>query len=76
MDKRFYKPRMIDRQLEEYPSAFGAVCVEGQNSAARPGLSLITARVRSTLATLPETFRTASWRSYLPLWRWRERRPG
>lgn len=29
MDKRLYKPRMIDRQLEEYLSAFGAVCVEG-----------------------------------------------
>lgn len=29
MDKQLYKPRIIDRQLEEYLSAFGAVCVEG-----------------------------------------------
>ena len=29
MDKRNYKPRIIDRQLEAYLSAFGAVCVEG-----------------------------------------------
>ena len=29
MDKQFYKPRIIDQQVEEYLSAFGAVCVEG-----------------------------------------------
>ena len=29
MDKQIYKPRIIDRQVEEYLSAFGAVCVEG-----------------------------------------------
>ena len=29
MDKRIYKPRIIDHQVEEYLSAFGAVCVEG-----------------------------------------------
>ena len=29
MDKQNYKPRIIDRQVEEYPSAFGAVCIEG-----------------------------------------------
>lgn len=29
MDKRIYKPRIIDRQVEEYLSAFGAVCIEG-----------------------------------------------
>ena len=29
MDKQIYKPRIIDQQVEEYLSAFGAVCVEG-----------------------------------------------
>lgn len=29
MDKRIYKPRIIDQQVEEYLSAFGAVCIEG-----------------------------------------------
>ena len=29
MNKRDYKPRMIDRKLEEYLNTFGAVCVEG-----------------------------------------------
>lgn len=29
MDKRNYKPRIIDRQVDEYLSAFGAVCIEG-----------------------------------------------
>lgn len=29
MDKRIYKPRMIERQVEEYLSAFGAICIEG-----------------------------------------------
>ena len=29
MDKQNYKPRIIDRQVEEYLSAFGAVCIEG-----------------------------------------------
>ena len=29
MNKRDYKPRLIDRKLEEYLSTFGAVCVEG-----------------------------------------------
>ena len=29
MDKQIYKPRIIDHQVEEYLSAFGAVCVEG-----------------------------------------------
>ena len=76
MDKQIYKPRIIDHQVEEYLSAFGAICVEGPNGAARPGLPLITARVRSILVTLPATFRTVSWRSCLLLWCWRERRPG
>ena len=29
MDNRKYKPRILDRKLEEYLSAFGAVCIEG-----------------------------------------------
>ena len=29
VDKQNYKPRMIDCQVEEYLSAFGAVCIEG-----------------------------------------------
>ena len=29
MDKRDYRPRIIDKKMEEYLSAFGAVCVEG-----------------------------------------------
>lgn len=29
MDKRMYRPRIIDGQVEEYLSAFGAVCIEG-----------------------------------------------
>ena len=29
MDKQIYKPRIIDRQVEEYLAAFGAVCIEG-----------------------------------------------
>ena len=29
MEKQIYKPRIIDHQVEEYLSAFGAVCVEG-----------------------------------------------
>ena len=29
MEKREYRPRLIDRQVEEYLSAFGAVCIEG-----------------------------------------------
>lgn len=29
MNKRDYKPRLIDRKLEEYLNTFGAVCVEG-----------------------------------------------
>lgn len=29
MDKQNYKPRIIDRQVEKYLSAFGAVCIEG-----------------------------------------------
>lgn len=29
MDKQNYKPRILDRQVEEYLSAFDAVCVEG-----------------------------------------------
>lgn len=29
MDKQIYKSRIIDHQVEEYLSAFGAVCVEG-----------------------------------------------
>ncbi len=29
MDKQIYKPRIIDHQVEEYLSAFGAICVEG-----------------------------------------------
>ena len=29
MDRQSYRPRIIDRQVEEYLSAFGAVCIEG-----------------------------------------------
>lgn len=29
MDRQNYRPRIIDRQVEEYLSAFGAVCIEG-----------------------------------------------
>lgn len=29
MDKRMHRPRIIDGQVEEYLSAFGAVCIEG-----------------------------------------------
>lgn len=29
MNKSEYRPRIIDRQVEEYLSAFGAVCIEG-----------------------------------------------
>ena len=29
MNRQSYKPRIIDRQVEEYLSAFGAVCIEG-----------------------------------------------
>ncbi|MDD4413608.1 MAG: DUF4143 domain-containing protein [Oscillospiraceae bacterium] len=29
MDKNLYLPRVIDKQLSEYLSAFGAVCIEG-----------------------------------------------
>lgn len=29
MDKQIYKPRIIDHQMEEYLSAFSAICVEG-----------------------------------------------
>lgn len=29
MDKSNYKPRIIDDEVEEYLSAFGAVCIEG-----------------------------------------------
>ena len=29
MDNRNYKPRILDRKLEEYLLAFGAVCIEG-----------------------------------------------
>ena len=29
MDKRNYKPRIIDTKVREYLSAFGAVCIEG-----------------------------------------------
>ena len=29
MNRKNYKPRIIDRQVEEYLSAFGAVCIEG-----------------------------------------------
>lgn len=29
MDKSKYRPRVIDRQVEEYLSVFGAVCIEG-----------------------------------------------
>ena len=29
MDKKDYKPRIIDSKVKEYLSAFGAVCVEG-----------------------------------------------
>ena len=29
MDRQNYMPRMIDQKIEEYLSAFGAVCIEG-----------------------------------------------
>lgn len=29
MDRQSYRPRIIDRQVEEYLSVFGAVCIEG-----------------------------------------------
>ena len=29
MDRQSYRPRIIDRQVEKYLSAFGAVCIEG-----------------------------------------------
>ena len=29
MNNENYRPRIIDRQLEEYLSTFGAVCIEG-----------------------------------------------
>ena len=29
MDKRDYKPRIIDKQIEDYLATFGAVCIEG-----------------------------------------------
>ena len=29
MDKNLYKPRIIDSQIDEYLSAFGALCIEG-----------------------------------------------
>ena len=29
MEKREYRPRIIDDRLESYLSAFGAVCIEG-----------------------------------------------
>lgn len=29
MDRGKYKPRIVDRQMEKYLSAFGAVCIEG-----------------------------------------------
>ena len=29
MDKQSYRPRIIDRKVEEYLAAFGAVCIEG-----------------------------------------------
>ena len=29
MEKPGYRPRIIDKQVKEYLSAFGAVCIEG-----------------------------------------------
>ena len=29
MDKNEYKPRIIDKKIEEYLSVFGAICIEG-----------------------------------------------
>ena len=29
MDKRLYKPRIIDKQITEYLNTFGAICIEG-----------------------------------------------
>ena len=29
MDKQNYKPRIIDKQVEEYLQTFGAICIEG-----------------------------------------------
>lgn len=46
MNKRDYKPRMIDRKLEEYLNTFGAVCVEGPKWCGKHGHLHITAIVR------------------------------
>ena len=46
MNKRDYKPRLIDRKLEEYLNTFGAVCWRDQSGVEKHGHLLITAIVR------------------------------
>ena len=66
MDKQIYKPRIIDHQVEEYLSAFGAVCVEGPKWCGKTWTSSYHSQSEIYIGD----------RSCLLLWCWRERRPG
>ena len=69
MDKQIYKPRIIDHQVEEYLSAFGAVCVEGPKWCGKTWTSSYHSKSEIYIGD-------PTGRSCLLLWCWRERRPG
>ena len=75
MDKQNYKPRIIDRQVEEYLSAFGAVCIEGPKWCGKTWTSSYHSKSEIYIGDPPATSRTASWRSCPPPWCWRGRCP-
>jgi hypothetical protein len=76
MDKQIYKPRIIDQQVEEYLSAFGAVCVEGPKWCGKTWTSSYHSKSEIYIGDPAGNFQTVSWRNCPPLWCWRERRPG
>lgn len=60
MEKQSEKPRVIDRQVEEYLTAFVAVCIEVPNGMARSEPPPSAAKARATLAIPQATSGTAN----------------
>lgn len=61
MERKDYRPRLIDNIIDSYLEAFGAVCVEGPKWCGKLGHHHIIAKVKLCLAIPMVIFKIDSW---------------
>lgn len=62
MERKDYRPRLIDNIIDSYLEAFGAVCVEGPKWCGKPGHHHIIVKVKLCLAIQMVISRIDNWR--------------